>query len=718
MTAWAKLTVAKLKEACAERDVSITGLKLKQHFIDKLTEWEAQQNAQPEASEENGEPAGEASGDEQGDAVNGDHGQTEKPLKVSEPADDLEQQHDGAADQQNTSHGATDPQLPAKDAPSSPQDASRPPPENDAEAKIEQVKNDDGEEKKDLSVATKAASSPAPKDVVEDTKDIANTPNIHPPEVPAPVTTSDSVTKVEGETDHKVSVEKALGPHSSQTVVPPTSTEIDANNGDSTRSSTVPAAEVQEDSRKRKRRSVTPPPDAEEVAIKRARASDGSPVRHTLEVKEKQAAIEEAGVDADAGPLAHVRTDTVRGDATTSRPPSPASRDHRSASPEKSQNIAPSMHPATTALYIANLKRPIRPGDLQAHLDKLAQSRSADSASSPVKFFYLDMIRTHAFVRFDSVNSASRVRSALHETRWPDDTREPLWVDFIPDEKAQSWANQEVDSVQDSGFGGGRAGAQKPPPKRWEVVYRDGPDGMVATLQDGNDARQNSLIAPIAPRASIGSARQPSLSGTNATDAIGVHPDRAAQIPQPRNTSLSYNDTINSSQRQDYRNEDRARNFAPLDSLFSSTSTTKPKLYYKPASPSIVEARLDMMKTLHVGHNDMGKSGDEGMKRYTFERVDASRGGEEWVDKGPEFGHGRRGRDKFEGGGGFAGRGRGGGGYRGSRMNGGRMDSGRFGGGGGGGGDKLYQDWDAPPSRRGGGTGGGRGDKWKGRDGR
>jgi len=64
-----------------------------------------------------------------------------------------------------------------------------------------------------------------------------------------------------------------------------------------------------------------------------------------------------------------------------------------------------------------------------------------------------------------------------------------------------------------------------------------------------------------------------------------------------------------------------------------------------------------MLRDLRVEYSGMGRSGDEGMKRYSFEPAKSGR--EEWVDKGPEFGFGRKGQDRFTG---FRGRG---GGYRG-----------------------------------------------------
>jgi len=56
-----------------------------------------------------------------------------------------------------------------------------------------------------------------------------------------------------------------------------------------------------------------------------------------------------------------------------------------------------------------------------------------------------------------------------------------------------------------------------------------------------------------------------------------------------------------------------------------------------------VDERLDMIRALYT---DRGVPGDAGMKRYTFEKNGAK---EEWVNNGPEFGHGRRGADRLAG---------------------------------------------------------------------
>jgi hypothetical protein len=138
----------------------------------------------------------------------------------------------------------------------------------------------------------------------------------------------------------------------------------------------------------------------------------------------------------------------------------------------------------------------------------------------------------------------------------------------------------------------------------------------------------------------------------------GIHPDRLPLVPQdPSNDSNARRDE----RRRVSLPEISGTGFRALDELFSFT-TAKPKLYYKPVSQPVAVRRMDAIKALRVGHANMGKSGDEDMKRYSFEMY---RGEEEWVDKGPEFGFGRRGVERMRGGAPIRGGYRGGGGGRG-----------------------------------------------------
>ncbi|ETN40727.1 uncharacterized protein HMPREF1541_05007 [Cyphellophora europaea CBS 101466] len=666
MTNWSKLKVVDLKAECAQREIPLTGLKLKQQYIDKLEEWEAAQGQGQETDAVKQSPA----------LANGEPSitQPEVEQQTAQETQSIAQADDGQKTQiidEAPASGDLQPQAEIKET----QNSDAPPNLQEQAAPTQETEQINSEQVAPLLEEQQAATereAPAETNIEQPAVSVAE----HTDREDATAGSTEAPTSdFQQPAPAPILDETPLGVSAS---IPPT--------GDTTRSSSgAPPVEVMEDARKRKRRSVTPTPKAEEVALKRIKANDGSPLlRAQEEAIAEQKAIDEAGVDADAGPLAKDQpvAEVELQSGPLSQQGDKASLE-RSASPVSDHPVVPALHPATSTLYIRNFKRPLRQPDLQAHIASLARASRDEPDSNPIKFFYLDVIRTHAFVRLQSIVSASRVRSALHGTRWPDEpNRELLWVDFIPDDKAETWANQEADASAGSGFGGRGGGG-----KRWEVVYQDGSNGVEARLQDANEARRG-------PRQQRSSFSQPGKPSIHLQQDLmpGVHPDRAAYVPRAdaRRGSKPYDDRP-LPPRQPKHAE---RNFAALDELFSSTERTKPKLYYKPVAPEVVDRRLEMMKDMRVGHNDMGRSGDEGMKRYSFEW---DRGRVEWVDKGPEFGFGRKGRERLMGdrggrggGGGF--RGRGGGGM-------GRPPRGPSGG---------YQDWDAPPPGR------RDGDSWRG----
>ncbi|KAL8761059.1 MAG: hypothetical protein Q9184_002795 [Pyrenodesmia sp. 2 TL-2023] len=300
----------------------------------------------------------------------------------------------------------------------------------------------------------------------------------------------------------------------------------------------------------------------------------------------------------------------------------PATRRDMSPAPTTDtpdRTVTPAVHPATTALYIRNILRPLHVENLRDHLLSLATPSSASPDPTIIVTFHLDAIRTHCLVRFSSVAAASRVRTGLHERIWPDEkNRKPLWVDFVPEEKLDKWIE-----VENEGEKGGRGAGGR---KRWEVVYEDEEAGVKAYLQEvGSNigGPRGSAQAPLPrPTTEIGAGVKGAPSGPRLRDS---HQDRPQQPPPP--------------------SMDKARGFQALDDLFRST-TAKPKLYYLPVPGRIADKRLDMLAEGRGG----GRGGDE-MRRYTFEEGLL-------VDRGPEFG--MRGR----GGGGYRGRGGRGGGYR------------------------------------------------------
>lgn len=294
----------------------------------------------------------------------------------------------------------------------------------------------------------------------------------------------------------------------------------------------------------------------------------------------------------------------------------------------KDRSVAPATHPATNALYIRDLMRPLKDVALKTHLASLARppSKSKEFAANDdetVPIFYLDTIKTHCFATFPSVSAASRVRNATHDRVWPPEgNRKPLWVDFIPEDKVQSW----IDTEQQAG--GSRASTSK----RWEVVYELDDGSVRADLREA--APGGGTAPPRRPTApSIPSGPSAAASTTNAPDP----PNRTPSITLPPTPTIAQ----------------QTPSFLTLDTLFKST-TTKPKLYYLPVAKDLAEKRLDELdaRTSRGGGVPMGGSGWPDNTRFTFEEGDLL------VDNGPEFGlrtGGRGGRGRG-GGGAFRGR--------------------------------------------------------------
>ncbi|PGH34058.1 hypothetical protein GX50_03114 [[Emmonsia] crescens] len=265
--------------------------------------------------------------------------------------------------------------------------------------------------------------------------------------------------------------------------------------------------------------------------------------------------------------------------------------------------VSPALHPATTSLYIRNFMRPLQPASLKKHLVTLATPPASSADPDIIIDFFLDSIKTHSFVTFTNVSAASRVRSALHGTIWPDErTRKPLWVDFIPEEKVKEWIAVEQDS------GSGARGAP-----RWEVIYDETDQGITASLQEAGTANQIPGRNNRDPNENLG--REPPL-GPRATHGP-MHRD--SQPTAPPAAPARYG----------------GEGFKALDDRFLSTAA-KPKLYYQPVPQEISEKRLDRFADLYRAGPKPRRGGDE-MRKYTFEDTDF------FVDKGPEYGsRGRR----------------------------------------------------------------------------
>ncbi|KAL8843356.1 MAG: hypothetical protein Q9170_000214, partial [Blastenia crenularia] len=221
--------------------------------------------------------------------------------------------------------------------------------------------------------------------------------------------------------------------------------------------------------------------------------------------------------------------------------------------------VSPALHPATTALYIRNIQRPLNVENFKDHLIELATPSDTSPDPAIIANIFFDSIRTHSLARFTTVAAASRVRTGLHDRVWPEEkNRKPLWVDFVPEEKLPKWLE-----VENSSSRRGQAA------KRWEVVYENGNDGVKAYLQE--------VGAAFSGGASLNANKrnpQAPASGTDPGPALGV---RGAPSG-PRSNR----------ERAEQLNDNRGRGFQALDDLFRSTAA-KPKLYFLPVPKRTVE---------------------------------------------------------------------------------------------------------------------------------
>ncbi|KAH0354090.1 hypothetical protein KCU81_g1036, partial [Aureobasidium melanogenum] len=397
---------------------------------------------------------------------------------------------------------------------------------------------------------------------------------------------------------------------------------------------------VSADGKKRKRRSHSPVITEELVHKKLKQEADG-PVVHLPtdqpDVSMPDVPLEQPGLTLQPMSTSDDLTQPFTSDSDkprSTRSPierrfknliNPAESDPVQPTPEPTDvAVSPAIHPATRALYIRDLVRPINPTGLRDHLEDIARPPDhSDSSASLVEECHVDALRTHAFVLFTSISAASRARAGTHARIWPPEPmRKQLWADFFPEERFQEYLEIERAS----------GGSRPSQAKRWELAYNSHDDGVdVQLVEAGPAAHRASTHAgasnapPTGPRGSMSSARRPSFAQSEQR-----LPSQPVHAPPPRRSSRVV--------------EEASAPFLELDKLFNFTST-KPKLYWQPVSDNLADDRLDELDR-ETSRDwdpiaDAKRNGDflgrglDQLKRYTFEDGDVL------VDGGPEFGGGR-----------------------------------------------------------------------------
>lgn len=624
-----------LKEECKTRQISIAGLKLKQQYIDKLTEYESSKSHDTAPAEES--------------VAEKTNGAIEEVEKDDVPAEDAQNEEENGSLEGHEK----------EDIPPAVESDENLPQNRPTALKVEDIIG--------LEATSQAEDTPMAESA-ETAKDAQR--DVSPILEPQPTRVEHDSTPIASMDDNKADaseVEATLkdaisGPEPTPIVdkvsdideMDQTTNEVSSGPDPTRAVDKLSDLDIPEsESRKRKRRSKTPSVDPEEIS-KKAKAHTGEAIP-TKRASRSPSPRSSTGKPHEEIPLLEQRTHQAGRENDTTADSGPSGQHSRARSPsmDEESTVEPALHAATRSLYLKNFKRPLNIQTLRSHIRSVAQGTAAAQDEDLIKFFNVNNIRSHAFVTFSSITAASRVRAAMHQERFPDEPqRDPLWVDFVPDEKVEDWVEQET--------GGTRAMGRNSATKL-EVTYNDTGSGFEAVFQEAYPSRGSRPSIAASTRDPAMAQRQASYSADNtrtAAIASGIHPDRAPLVP--RSPKSMRKEQPANTYEPPRRSEDRGHGFRGLDDIFSSTEA-KPKLYYKIPSQDVIDDRLDMIKDLY---SDRGVSGQPGMKRYTFEK---DRGKDEWVDNGPEFGHGKRGQDRLAGIGG--GRGRGGFRGRGGRRN-------------------------------------------------
>lgn len=447
--------------------------------------------------------------------------------------------------------------------------------------------------------------------------------------------------------------------------------------------SALPSVEPQEaivDRQKRKRRSQSPPISSADVARKRHRTSDEgvetkdfvSTSKEDRQWVQKHNNVDAAEVNAEAMEVAQdgegvepgptivdtsmegVQVEAMDVDEPVKEEESPArarksmykglfsensqgtAKSEEDVEPEGDRNISPAIHPATSALYIRNIMRPLNLAQFKGHLAALATPPGQDTDPDVILTFYIDTIRTHAFVSLTNISSASRIRSALHDRLWPEEkNRKHLWVDFVPVEKVQEWI--DVESAATNGPGG-RSMA-----KKWEVYYDVDEERTVTPILQ----EVGSLPLSTRPKPRL-EEEAPQIFASS--DAEFVHPSRRDSLPSgtkgeavsspskrqsiDRSTSYAPSGPRRPSHNDTHHEDAQAivnkiNNHVGLADRFDATKT-QPTIYWLPVSKQLADKRLDAIDAASSGRLKNPYVEGE-INRYTFEDESVL------VDRGPEI---------------------------------------------------------------------------------
>lgn len=385
--------------------------------------------------------------------------------------------------------------------------------------------------------------------------------------------------------------------------------------------------EDSDQSQKRKRRSATPLPDPKRLKADVFEPGHSSSPERTSIDKAPSHTISTDTKDAGPSPRGQSETDTQEeqshaedGEDTAKNLATPLADQRHTEPPAMNAAHEPSfqqqrptesaIHPPTRALYIRELMRPLRAEDVRAHLRFVSSSAQQDAGDDAIEVFYLDPVRTHAFVVFSDTTMAIRARSALHNVVWPEEcNRKPLWVDFVPPENVRGWIMEE----SADGPRGGNI-------KRWQVRYDTDWRGDVQVVFG---------LEPGVVRPEPGS--EPHLWPTNPRPIPTGPAGNANDIPlgprKPR--SLAGHGRLTDL-------PDDLEPTVPVHSgqahpgSFLQTTRSRPPISYRKVLEALATRRVRAIQSHYTRDHNRWLGREDEINRYTFESEDV------FVDKGKE----------------------------------------------------------------------------------
>ncbi|OHE94303.1 SAP domain-containing protein [Colletotrichum orchidophilum] len=272
---------------------------------------------------------------------------------------------------------------------------------------------------------------------------------------------------------------------------------------------------------------------------------------------------------------------------------------------EYERTVQPAIHPATRALYIKNLMRPLKESMVHDRLVELATPSGAEPNSDDIEDVYLDSIKSHAFAVFRTTTLASRVRNALHDVTWPDESnRKPLSVDFVPPERVRDWIQEE------------EAAGKSNRSARWAVRYDTEDDGYVTARLVAGNGPAPALSAPEPVR---NTPPGPAVKDVNAIP-LGPRGGRGFEGAPlgPRGDS----------QRGPGPRPPRLIENFPGGPV--QTTRAHPSVSYQAVSDDLVSRRLRNMRSYYTKDIDRDMGPETEINRYIFEE------GDKFVDRGHE----------------------------------------------------------------------------------